>query len=88
MPSLRQITEFFDAPDGGNPWVLEPLSASIDLVDYDPEWPTQAREIEGRLARLLGVRALRIDHVGSTSVEGLPAKPIIDLDVTVADPAD
>lgn len=88
MPSRRQITQFSDTPASGNPWVVEPLPASIELVDYDLEWPTRAREISDRLVRLLEPRALRIDHVGSTSVEGLPAKPIIDLDVMVADPAD
>lgn len=36
----------------------------------------------------LGVRALRVEHVGSTAVPGLPAKPILDLDLTVADPSD
>lgn len=45
-------------------------------------------ELCTRIADALGMRALRIEHVGSTSVPGLPAKPVIDLDVTVADPAD
>jgi len=88
MPSKRQITEFSDEPAAGNPWVVEPMPATIDLVEYDPEWPAQAAEISERLNDVLGLRALRIDHVGSTAVEGLPAKPVIDIDVTVADPAD
>jgi len=88
MPSQRQITEFTDEPAAGNPWVVEPLPTKIDLVEYDPEWPAQAREVGERLSRLLGLRAIRIDHVGSTAVEGLPAKPVIDIDLTVADPAD
>lgn len=86
MPPLDQITEFSDAPPSGNPWVVAPLPGSIELVDYDPQWPTQARQITDRLAELLQLRALRIDPVGSASVAGLPAKPIIDLDITVADP--
>ncbi|KQR18948.1 hypothetical protein ASF79_14700 [Agreia sp. Leaf335] len=88
MPSTRQITEFSDEPAAGNPWVVEPMPATIELVEYDPAWPTQARQIGDRLSELLGLRAIRIDHVGSTAVEGLPAKPVIDIDVTVADPAD
>ena len=87
MSFFAQITEFSDAPPSGNPWVVEPLPASIELAEYDPQWPAQAQDIIDRLARRLSMRAIRIDHVGSTSVEGLPAKPIIDLDVTVADPA-
>ena len=88
MPSTRQITEFSDEPAAGDPWVVEPLPTTIELVEYNPEWPTQAREIRERLSELLGVRAIRIDHVGSTAVEGLPAKPVIDIDLTVADSAD
>ncbi|HEY5195602.1 MAG TPA: GrpB family protein [Solirubrobacteraceae bacterium] len=49
--------------------------------------PVFARE-RARIADALGRRALRIDHIGSTAVEGLPAKPIIDIDLSVADPGD
>ncbi len=41
-----------------------------------------------RVVAALGTRALRVEHVGSTAVPGLPAKPIVDLDVAVADPDD
>ena len=88
MPSTRQITDFSEEPAAGNPWVVEPLPTTIELVEYDPEWPTQARDVSERLGELLGVRAIRVDHVGSTAVEGLPAKPVIDIDLTVADSAD
>jgi GrpB-like predicted nucleotidyltransferase (UPF0157 family) len=89
MPTREQIVRFSDGepPPGADPWVSKPLNAPVEVVEYDPRWPTQAREIIHRLYDILGVRALRIDHVGSTAVEGLPAKPVIDLDVTVADPA-
>ncbi len=53
------------------------------LVDPDPEWPRQARRLSARIGTAAGERALRIDHVGSTSVPGLPAKDVIDLQVTV-----
>jgi GrpB-like predicted nucleotidyltransferase (UPF0157 family) len=67
---------------------LKPLSNPILIVNYDPRWPELfAREAE-RLRSVLGNRALRIEHVGSTSVPGLAAKPIIDLLLVVADSAD
>ncbi|GGK67872.1 dephospho-CoA kinase [Nocardia camponoti] len=55
------------------------------LVLADPEWPAQARRIIARLHVACGASALRIDHIGSTAVPGLPAKNIIDIQVTVAD---
>lgn len=64
------------------------LNAQVVLSDYDPEWPRlYAREAE-RITRLLGDRVLRLEHAGSTSVPGLPAKPIIDIVLVVADSAD
>lgn len=63
-------------------------NAPIQLVDYDPRWPQQfAREAE-RIRAALGSKALQIEHVGSTSVPGLCAKPIIDMLLIVADSAD
>jgi GrpB-like predicted nucleotidyltransferase (UPF0157 family) len=57
----------------------------ILIEDYNARWPeTFAREAE-RIRGVLGDRALRIEHVGSTSVPGLAAKPIIDLVLVVAD---
>lgn len=57
----------------------------IKIVDYDSQWP----EIYTRHARIirqvLGERVLQLEHVGSTSVPGLAAKPIIDIDVVVKD---
>jgi GrpB-like predicted nucleotidyltransferase (UPF0157 family) len=57
----------------------------IVVVDADPEWPRQFREIAAYLEPFIGPSILRIEHVGSTSVPGLAAKPIIDIDVVVAD---
>lgn len=54
------------------------------VVDPDPEWPQQFQEIKAYLLSFLGASALRIEHVGSTSVPGLAAKPIVDIDVVVA----
>lgn len=57
----------------------------IRLVPADPEWPAQARRLIARLWVACGSAASRIDHVGSTSVPGLAAKDVIDLQITVAD---
>jgi GrpB-like predicted nucleotidyltransferase (UPF0157 family) len=61
---------------------------SIVIAEYDPKWPEQFAAEERRVRRALGALALRIDHVGSTSVPGLAAKPVIDIQVTVAGPAE
>ncbi|ONI70962.1 dephospho-CoA kinase [Actinosynnema sp. ALI-1.44] len=52
------------------------------LYDYNPEWPSQAARLAARIQWVTG--GLRVDHIGSTSVPGLPAKDIIDLQVTVS----
>lgn len=54
------------------------------VVPYDAGWPLLFREEAGRLRQALGAVALRIDHIGSTAVPGLAAKPIIDVQVAVA----
>jgi len=67
---------------------LKPHDAPINLVDYDPAWPELfAREAQ-RIQAALGLRALRLEHMGSTSVPGLIAKPIIDILLVVTDSAD
>ncbi|GAB1512451.1 dephospho-CoA kinase [Actinophytocola sp. KF-1] len=58
------------------------------LVDPDPAWPAQATRLRERIAMAAGGLARRVDHIGSTSVPGLPAKDVIDLQVTVASLAD
>jgi len=60
----------------------------VYIVAYDPGWPERFEAWRGRLAGLLGPVACRIEHVGSTSVPGLAAKPIVDIQVSVADMAD
>ena len=66
---------------------LKPLSSRILIVEYDPHWPDLFAREADRIRSLLGSRALRIEHAGSTSVPGLAAKPIIDLLLVVADSA-
>lgn len=67
---------------------LQPLTSKIIIAAYNDAWPRQfAREAE-TIRAALGARALLLEHTGSTSVPGLPAKPIIDIALVVADPAD
>ncbi len=56
----------------------------IQIVPYDHEWPSWFAAEASRLRAAFGELALRIDHVGSTAVLNLPAKPIIDIQVSVA----
>jgi GrpB-like predicted nucleotidyltransferase (UPF0157 family) len=55
------------------------------VVDYDPGWPQRYARWRQRVEAALGRAALGIEHVGSTSVPGLAAKPIVDIQVSVAD---
>jgi len=65
-----------------------PLAAPIEIRDHDPEWPRRYELEEARIRAALGERAIRIEHVGSTSVPGLPAKPIVDIALEVPGSAD
>ena len=58
---------------------------SLVIVDHDPTWPRTYAEHEERIRRALGPAAVQVEHIGSTSVPGLAAKPIIDVLVTVED---
>jgi GrpB-like predicted nucleotidyltransferase (UPF0157 family) len=57
----------------------------VVLAEYDPAWPALYERERERIERTLGPAALRIEHVGSTSVPGLAAKPVIDIVLVVAD---
>jgi len=67
---------------------LKPFESSITLVEYDPVWPENFAREAKRMKAALGERALRVEHVGSTSVTGLLAKPIIDILLMASDSAD
>jgi GrpB-like predicted nucleotidyltransferase (UPF0157 family) len=64
------------------------LLGPVEIHDYDPDWPRLYEREEKRIRAVLGDRVIRIEHVGSTSVTGLPAKPIIDVALEVPDSAD
>jgi GrpB-like predicted nucleotidyltransferase (UPF0157 family) len=55
-----------------------------EIVPYDPAWPERFTWLGGELRRALGGTAVRIDHIGSTAVRGLAAKPVIDIQISVA----
>jgi GrpB-like predicted nucleotidyltransferase (UPF0157 family) len=65
-----------------------PLAGAIEIHDYDPRWPRLYEREEDRIRSILGDRVIRIEHVGSTSVPGLPAKPLIDIVLEVANSAE
>jgi GrpB-like predicted nucleotidyltransferase (UPF0157 family) len=67
---------------------LKPLAGPIVIEQYDPEWARRFDREAQRIRAVLGDRALRIEHTGSTSVTGLAAKPIIDIVLVVADTTD
>src|SRR5262245_24616513 len=60
-------------------------SRPILIADYDPRWVEEFRQLATRIRGVAGNLALRIDHIGSTSVPGLAAKDVIDIQITVPD---
>lgn len=63
------------------------MEAPAIVVSYDPKWPDQFEWLRGRVDAALGGVIHQVEHVGSTAVPGLDAKPIIDIDVVVPDPS-
>lgn len=64
------------------------LDGTISLAEYDPAWPAQFAVEADKIRGALGERTLLLEHVGSTSVPGLAAKPILDILLVVANSAD
>jgi GrpB-like predicted nucleotidyltransferase (UPF0157 family) len=82
------LTEFLDppVPEGASPYVPGAAPGrEIRIVEPDPTWPAQAAGVIERIRGALGPVAVGVEHVGSTSVAGLPAKPILDIDLRVPD---
>jgi GrpB-like predicted nucleotidyltransferase (UPF0157 family) len=65
-----------------------PLLGPVEILDYDPRWPTWYEREKARIRSVLGDRVVRIEHVGSTSVPNLPSKPLIDIALEVLDSAE
>jgi GrpB-like predicted nucleotidyltransferase (UPF0157 family) len=70
-------------PRGSSPRLLACETVPIEIVAYDPRWPERYEAEAARLAEALGPLAVRIEHVGSTSVPGLAAKDVIDIQLSV-----
>lgn len=91
-PSNAEIVRHHhdDPPPDADPFLpgerLEPYE--IQVVEYDDGWPAAYAQVSALVHDALGESVLDLHHVGSTSVPGLPAKPIIDADLVVADPTD
>jgi GrpB-like predicted nucleotidyltransferase (UPF0157 family) len=65
-----------------------PTYQEIVLADYDSAWEKWFERAEGEIRGALGDAVLQLEHVGSTAVPGLPAKPLIDINLVVADTTD
>jgi GrpB-like predicted nucleotidyltransferase (UPF0157 family) len=79
MPARRPGFQQTEGSDRADDWP--------EMVPYDPSWPGRYSAWEARLSAELGDSARRIEHVGSTSVPGLAAKPVIDIQVSVGNVA-
>jgi GrpB-like predicted nucleotidyltransferase (UPF0157 family) len=66
----------------------QPFNSTVHLAPYDPAWPAHFAQLETGIREALGDAVVLLEHVGSTSVPGLPAKPIIDMVLAVADSRD
>jgi GrpB-like predicted nucleotidyltransferase (UPF0157 family) len=64
------------------------LNSTIYLAPYDPAWPVLFTRLAKQIHEALGDAVLLLEHVGSTSVPGLSAKPIIDMVLAVANSSD
>ena len=80
MPDRDELDRHLDSVLIGG---REPFTPVIS--DYDPAWPLRFAELEARIRSALGDAALAVEHIGSTSVPQLAAKPIVDVLVVVAD---
>jgi GrpB-like predicted nucleotidyltransferase (UPF0157 family) len=67
---------------------LQPLIGKVVVADYDSTWPAQYAGEARKIRAALGERIVLLEHVGSTSVPGLAAKPILDILLVIADSAD
>ena len=64
------------------------MSPPVEIVSYDPNWPRLYASAEVALRAAIGSKVVTVDHVGSTAIPGMSAKPVIDIDITLCDLAD
>jgi len=83
----REIMNFEDGDPTENPWVAgKPELEEIEIEEHSPKWAKIYEFEKFRIAAALPGVALHLEHIGSTAVLGLSAKPIIDIDLVVGDP--
>ena len=86
-PPPSAITTFADGDPDEDPWVAgAPPVEAIEIAAYSPEWPLLFEASRTSILQALAGVALHVEHIGSTAVPGLAAKPIIDIDLIVDDP--
>ena len=85
LPNAPFTEEQILAANVGKPTILD---SPIELKAYDPQWPLRYAALEREIRAALGAVVLKLEHVGSTSVLGLSAKPVIDIVLAVSDSAD
>ena len=88
VPDPNDVAAYDEVLDAITIGGAQPLTKPIEVRDYDPEWPCLYEREEARIRSILADRVRRIEHVGSTSVPGLPAKPIVDIVLEVPDSSD
>ncbi|MBD2786038.1 GrpB family protein [Xenorhabdus sp. DI] len=83
------IMSFCEGDPNENPWVngIKRTPEPIIIVPYDTQWGNIYNEEKNKIQKQLQEKIISIVHIGSTAVPGLPAKPIIDIDLIVADPS-
>jgi GrpB-like predicted nucleotidyltransferase (UPF0157 family) len=86
MPTPEEITRHHDSEPGDAAFLRPPPAQTVLIAEPDPAWPERYAALAAEIRAVLGDRAVDIEHVGSTSVPGLAAKDVIDIDLTVADP--
>ena len=87
MPTPEEITRHHDSDPDIAPWVGGPPPAeTVVIADPDPVWPQRYAALAADIRAALGASVLDMEHVGSTSVPGLAAKDVIDIDLIVFDP--
>jgi GrpB-like predicted nucleotidyltransferase (UPF0157 family) len=89
VPTAEEITRHHEPDPDENPWVLGPPKPTVvEIAPYNSQWPARFAALAEGIRAALGKAAVEVEHVGSTSVPGLAAKDIIDIDLTVPDPVD
>jgi GrpB-like predicted nucleotidyltransferase (UPF0157 family) len=88
LPPVRSINSRMTLPSAkGSRRVMDSNEDQLVIRNYDATWPIRFSELANRVKAHLGALVTEVEHVGSTAVPGLIAKPIIDMDVVLASPS-